>query len=515
MNLLRAAAAVSGLTLLSRVTGLAREILIARYFGAGMEVDAFSVAFRLPNLLRRLFAEGAFSQAFVPIFAQTRASEGPERAREMLSHVGSALFWSVLVVSAIGVVAAPVLVVVIAGGFLKNPPAFELATLLTRYMFPYIFFMSLVACAAGALNSFGRFAVPAVTPVLLNLSMIGLTVALAPHVHPPILALALGVALGGVLQLAIQLPALAAIGMRPRLYRPRLSFSDPQVRRVLRQMGPAVFAVSVAQVSLIVNTLIASNLGTGSNAWLYFADRLMEFPTALLGVALGTVLLPSLSRAHAEGDPARYSRLLDWGLRMACLIALPAMLALGLLAEGFVAVLFAGGRFDANDVTQTAYALIGYAVGLIGLIGVKILAPGFYARQDIRTPVKIAVLVLVATQVANLLLVPWLRHAGLALSVSLGACANAVLLLIGLRRRGIYAPLPGWTRFLWRLALALAALAVLLWTIRMHMPAPVPTSPLLFRLRWVALTVGAGGGFYLGALWLLGFRPRDIVLRSA
>lgn len=515
MNLLRAAVAVSGLTLVSRVTGLAREILIARIFGAGIEVDAFSVAFRLPNLLRRLFAEGAFSQAFVPIFAHVQAGEGRERARILLSHVASALFWSVLAVSLIGVVAAPALVVLIAGGFLKNRPLFELTTLLTRWMFPYIFFMSLVACAAGALNTFGRFAVPAVTPVLLNVAMIAATLLLAPRVDPPILALALGVMLGGMLQLGIQIPALARVGMLPTLNGPRAAFRDPQVRRVLRQMGPAIFAVSVAQLSLIINTAIASHLGVGSNSWLYFADRLMEFPTALLGVALGTVLLPNLSRAHADGNAQHYSRLLDWGLRMTCLIALPATLALAMLADGIVASLFAGGRFDARDVAQTGSALIGYAVGLIGLIGVKILAPGFYARQDIRTPVRIALIALAATQLANLALVPWLRHAGLALSVSLGACLNAGLLLIGLLRRRIYQPLPGWTSFLVRVALALCTLAVLLWTLKSHVPMPLPVSALSERLRWVATAVGAGGGLYLGGLWVLGFRLRDFLLRSA
>ena len=515
MNLLRATVAVSGLTLLSRITGLVREVLIARIFGAASDVDAFSVAFRLPNLLRRLFAEGAFSQAFVPIFAHTQASGGSPRARELLSHVASALFWTVLAVSVLGVVAAPALVVLIASGFLSTPPVFDLATLLTRWMFPYILCMSLVACAAGALNTFGRFAVPAVTPVLLNLSMIALTVLAAPYVHPPILALAIGVMVGGVLQLAVQLPALARIGMLPPLVGLRTSLSDPQVRRVLRLMGPAIFAVSVAQLSLIINTAIASHLGAGSNAWLYFADRLMEFPTALLGVALGTVLLPSLSRAHADGHTEQYSRLLDWGLRMTCLIALPAMLSMVLLADGMIAALFAGGRFGAHDVTQTSSALIGYAVGLIGLIAVKILAPGFYARQDIRTPVKIAVAVLIATQIANLALVPWLRHAGLALSVSLGACANAALLLIGLRRRGIYRPLPGWTAFLSRLLLALGALAVLLWLIRANLPAPVAASSFGDRLLWISIVMGAGGALYLSVLWMLGFRLRDFVLRSA
>jgi putative peptidoglycan lipid II flippase len=515
VNLLRAAVAISGLTLLSRITGLAREVLIARVFGAASDMDAFSVAFRLPNLLRRLFAEGAFSQAFVPIFAHTHATHGATRAQELLSHVASALFWIVLGVTVLGVVAAPALVLLIASGFLKTPPVFDLATLLTRWMFPYILCMSLVVCAGGALNTFGRFAVPAVTPVLLNLSMIGLTILAAPHVHPPILALAIGVLVGGLLQLAIQVPALARVQMLPRMGSLRSALADPQVRRILQQMGPAVFAVSVAQLSLIINTAIASHLGAGSNAWLYFADRLMEFPTALLGVALGTVLLPSLSRAYADGRPEQYSRLLDWGLRMTCLIALPAMLAMVVLADGMIAALFAGGRFDAHDVSQTADALIGYAVGLIGLIGVKILAPGFYARQDIRTPVKIAVAVLCATQVANLVLVPWFRHAGLALSVSLGACANAAMLLVGLRRRGIYRPLPGWAAFGVRLLLALCTLAVLLWLIRGHLPAPGPASSFLDRARWVSIVIGAGGGLYLSVLWVLGFRLRDFLLRSA
>ncbi|MBV8209443.1 MAG: murein biosynthesis integral membrane protein MurJ [Burkholderiaceae bacterium] len=514
MNLLRAAGAVSALTLLSRLTGLVRDVLIARGFGAGSDVDAFWVAFRLPNLLRRLFAEGAFSQAFVPIFAHTQASAGPDGARELLGHVASALFWSVLCVSALGVVGAPLLVVVIASGFLKTPMVFELATLLTRWMFPYIFCMSLVACAAGALNTFGRFAVPAVTPVLLNVSMITLTVFAAPHVHPPILALAVGVLVGGILQLAIQLPALARIGMLPKLVGPRSCVRDPQVRRVLRQMGPAVFSVSVAQVSLIINTSIASYLRAGSNSWLAFADRLMEFPTALLGVALGTVLLPSLSRAFASGRTEQYSSLLDWGLRMACLVALPAMVALAILADGMIAALFSGGRFDQNDVAQTAAALTGYAAGLIGLIAIKILAPGFYARQDIRTPVKIALVALATTQLGNIVLVPWFRHAGLAMSVSLGACANAALLLWSLRRRGFYRPMPGWSSFFSRELLALGALAVLLWAIRAHLPMPTPTSAFGARLEWLSIVVGAGGAVYLAMLWLLGFRLRDFVLRS-
>jgi putative peptidoglycan lipid II flippase len=514
VNLLRAAATVSSLTLVSRITGLVRDLILARLFGGGAAMDAFAAAFRLPNLLRRLFAEGAFSQAFVPILAQAHASRGPEETRTFASHVMSALFWVVLAVSVLGVLFAPALVYVIASGFARNPQTFELATLLTRWMFPYIFFMALVAFAAGVLNTFNRFAVPAFTPVLLNLSMIGFGLAATRWFDPPALALGVAVFVGGALQLAIQLPALARIGMLPRLAGIRTAFSDPDVRRVLVKMGPAVFAVSVAQLSLVINTNIASHLGEGSNAWLYYADRLMEFPTALLGVALATVLVPTLSKAFAEKRADDYSRMLDWGLRLTCLIALPAALGLGLLAEGLIAVLFQGGKFSAQDVTQTALALVGYAVGLLGLIAVKILAPGFYAQQDIKTPVKIAVGVLVATQLANIALVPWLAHAGLAWSISLGAWANAGLLYLGLRRRGIYVPKAGWGAFLLKLVIALAALAVLLWFAGREIDWIGLHARWWLRAGLLAAVIAAAMTVYFGLLWLLGFRPRDFLLRS-
>jgi putative peptidoglycan lipid II flippase len=514
VNLLRAAARISGLTMLSRLSGLARDLLIARYFGAGTEMDAFTVAFRIPNLLRRLFAEGAFAQAFVPIFTEIKLREGERQTHVLLNHVASGLFWVLLAVSVLGVAGAPWLVMAIATGF-RDSASFGIATLLTRWMFPYILFMSLVACFGGVLNAYGRFGVPAFTPVLLNLSMIGLALLFGRSLDPPVLVLALGVLLGGVLQLALQVPALLRIGMMPRLSGLRAAFADAGVRRILRQMLPAVFAVSVAQLSLIINTNIASHLGTGSNSWLYYADRLMELPTALLGVAIGTVLLPTLSGAHAAGDVAHYRKLLDWGLRLTCLLALPAALGLALLADGLIGAMFEGGRFSALDVAQSAAALRGYAVGLLGLIGVKILAPGFYARQDIRTPVRIGVIVLVGTQLANLVLVPWLAHAGLAWSIGLGALLNCALLLRGLQRRDIYRPGPHWRGFAARLALALGGLALSLWAIERYLPyAHWPYGGLVGRVAWLALAVGAGGGVYLALLWLAGFRPRDFVLRT-
>ncbi len=513
MNLLRAAATVSGLILASRVLGLVREMLVARMFGAGVAMDAFNVAFRLPNLLRRMFAEGAFSQAFVPILAEVKTREGEARTRQLLSNVASVLGWALLAVSIIGVVAAPALVLLIASGFARQPEAFELATVLTRWMFPYILFMSLVACAAGVLNSFNRYAVPAFTPVLLNVAIIASALLIAPRVDPPILALGIGVLAGGLAQLAIQVPALARIGMLPRLTGPREAFRDPGVRRILTLMLPALFAVSVAQISLIINTNIASHLGPGTVSWLSYADRLMEFPTALLGVALGTVLLPSLSKANAEGHADDYSRLLDWGLRLTCLVALPAAVGLGVLAEGVIAVLFQGMRFTAHDVHQTALALTGYAVGLLGLIAVKILAPGFYAKQDIKTPVKIAIGTLVATQLGNLVLVPWIGHSGLALSISLGALANAALLLIGLRRRGLYRPQPDWARFLLKLGVALLAMVLLLWAVDSRVDWVALHAQWLRRVAILAGTIGAAAAVYFAVLWLLGLRPRDYLLR--
>jgi putative peptidoglycan lipid II flippase len=514
VNLLRAAATISGLTLMSRVTGLAREILQARIFGAGADMDAYNVAFRLPNLLRRMFAEGAFSQAFVPILAEVQAREGEERVRALLSHVASALFWVLLGVSILGVLAAPVLVWVIASGLARDPGSFTLAAQLTRVMFPYILFMSLVAFAAGVLNSFHRYVVPAFTPVLLNVALIVAAVFGTRHVDPPILALAIGVIVGGALQLAIQIPALSRIGKLPRIGSLRAALADAGVQRIVRKMLPALFAVSVAQLSIIINTSIASHLGEGRISWLMYADRLMEFPTALLGVALGTVLLPSLSRANAEARADDYSRLLDWGLRLTALAALPAAVGLGLLAEGMLAVLFQGQRFTATDVTQTAYALTGYAVGLFGLIAVKILAPGYYAQQDVKTPVKIAVAVLVATQIANLVLVPWLQHSALALSVSLGACANALALYVGLRRRGVYRPSPGWGAFLLRVVVALALMAAVLWFAdqRIHWTA-LQQQPLV-RAGLLGGVIGAAALVYFAALWAMGFRPRDFMQQA-
>lgn len=511
MNLLKALVTVSGMTLLSRILGFVRDFVIARTFGAGMMTDAFFVAFKLPNLLRRMFAEGAFSQAFVPILGEYRNRKGEAETKQLVDHVATLLFLVLVVVTALGVVAAPVLVYISAPGFAADTDKFELTVALTRITFPYILFMSLVALAGGILNTWSRFALPAFTPVLLNLSFIGMALFAAPWFDPPVMALAWAVFIGGALQLALQLPSLSRIGMLPRF---SLNLKDEGVRRVLLLMVPALLGVSVSQISLLINTIFASFLGAGSVSWLYYADRLMEFPAGMLGVALGTVLLPSLTKYHASNSYDDYSRLLDWGLRLTLLLAAPAALGLALIAIPLITTLFFHGAFTASDVFNTREALVAYSLGLLGLILVKVLAPGFYARQNIRTPVRIALISLFATQLMNLAFVWHLRHAGLALAIGLAACLNASLLYRGLRRDGIYSPQPGWLTFYAKLALALLVMGASLWF-------GIGSERAWFdygsgeRVIRLAGVVACGAATYFATLWALGFRLRDFKQRAA
>jgi len=508
MNLHKTLAAISGMTMLSRVTGLLREVLIARAFGSSAETDAYNVAFRIPNLLRRLFAEGAFSQAFVPILAEYKTQKGHDATKAMVDHVATVLTWALGLTCVVGIIGAPAVVFLTASG-LKDG-TFDITVVMTRIMFPYIGFMSLVALAGGVLNTWREFKIPAFTPVLLNVASILASLFMVPYMKTPIYAMAIAVFVGGVLQLAIQVPALVKIGMLPRIsLNPHFALTDIGVRRVLRQMVPAIAAVSVAQISLVINTNIASHLQTKSVTWLTYADRLMEFPTAMLGVALGTILLPSLSKASSEGDTAEYSSLLDWGLRLSFLLALPSAVGLATLSVPLTATLFHYGKFDAESVAMTSHAVIAYGVGLIGLIVVKILAPGFYARQDIRTPVKIAIGVLIATQLMNIIFVDLYKHAGLALSIGLGACLNAGFLFWGLRHKGIYTPQPGWPTFLIRLTGALALMGgVALWLEQRFDWIALRAHPLL-RIADLTLVVSLCGAVYFAALLIMGFRFRD------
>lgn len=511
MNLLKSLAAVSSMTMFSRVLGFARDAIVARVFGAGMATDAFFTAFKLPNLLRRIFAEGAFSQAFVPILAEYKSKEGEEATRVFVAYVSGLLTLVLAVITVLGMLAAPWIIMVTAPGFTDTPEKFQLTSQLLRITFPYILLISLASLAGAILNTWNRFSVPAFAPTLLNISMILFALFAAPHFKPPVLALAWAVTVGGVLQLFYQLPHLKKIGM---LVLPRVSFKNAGAIRVVKQMGPAILGVSVSQISLIINTIFASFLVSGSVSWIYYADRLMEFPSGVLGVALGTILLPSLSRSFSSGNHEEYNRLMDWGLRLCFLLALPSAVALGLLAQPLTVSLFQYGKFTAFDAAMTQRALVAYSVGLIGLILVKVLAPGFYSRQDIKTPVKIAIVTLIATQLMNLAFIGPLKHAGLSLSIGLAACLNAGLLFWQLRKRKIFQPQAGWGGFMLRLIIAVLVMSAALFGMMQVMPA-WDLGAMPYRLLRLVAVVIVGVVAYFATLALLGFRPRDFARRTA
>lgn len=516
MNLLKALAKVGSMTFVSRILGFVRDALIARVFGAGMVTDAFIVAFKIPNLLRRVSAEGAFSQAFVPILAEYKSQRSIDETHSLINRVATWLGLILVVTTLLGMLAAPWIVTLIAPGFHAEPNKMQLTVELLRITFPYIFFISLVSMAGGVLNTYNKFGIPAFTPVWLNVSMIVAILFFADHFAEPIKVLAWAVFIGGFLQLIFQIPFLKQIGLLPKfeLRHDGEGYGDKGELRILKLMGPAILGVSVAQISLIINTVFASFLDTGSVSWLYYADRLMEFPTGVLGVALGTILLPSLSKAYASKDHGEYSQLLDWGLRLTFILAAPAAVALAVLATPLVVALFHYGKFTGHDVLMTQQALIAYSVGLLGLILVKILAPGFYARQNIKTPVKIAIFTLVTTQLMNLVFVflLHLQHAGLALAIGLGACINAALLYYHLRKSDIYRPQPGWLIFGFKLLVALSVMGAVLYFAMGDTSAWLEYD-LIKRLLYLSGLVMLGGVSYFATLLLLGFRPRDYIRR--
>ena len=511
MNLLKTLAKVSSMTMVSRILGFIRDAIIARMFGAGMATDAFFVAFKLPNLLRRIFAEGAFSQAFVPILAEYRQTRSPEATQAFVQHIAGLLSFMLVIVTAIGILAAPWIIYITAPGFASSADKFELAATMLRITFPYILLISLSSLVGSILNTYHQFSIPAFTPTFLNVSFIVFALFFTPDFDPPALALAWAVFFGGILQLGFQLPALAKLGF---LKMPKLDFKDAAVRRVLLNMAPAILGVSVSQVSLVINTIFASFLVAGSVSWMYYADRLMELPTGVLGVALGTILLPTLSKHAANQDTVNFSALLDWGLRLCLLLTLPAAVGLGVLAFPLVATLFMYNQFSALDAVNTQWALVAYAIGLVGMIVVKVLAPGFYSRQNIKTPVKIAIFTLVVTQIMNIVFVSMFaegyKHAGLALAIGLGACLNAILLYVLLRVKGFYQPKAGWRGFLIKLIVAVAAMGGVLWVLLHAQTFYVFDWYQSGHMRALQLMglVGTGALVYFLALGLMGFRPR-------
>jgi putative peptidoglycan lipid II flippase len=480
----------------------------AQVFGANAFTDAFFVAFKIPNFLRRLFAEGAFATAFVPVLSEYRSQRDFSELKDFVDHIAGTLGVVLLGVSLIGVVAAPVLVSVFAFGWVMDGETekLSLAAEMLRLTFPYLFFISLTAFAGGILNAHDRFAVPAFTPVLLNLCLIGAALWLAPQMEQPIVALAWGVLLAGITQFTFQLPFLARERLLPR---PRPNFRDPGVRRVLVLMVPALFAVSVTQINLMLDTMLASFLETGSISWLYYSDRLMEFPLGILGVALATVILPRLSRRQAESAPQDFSRTLDWGLRMTLVFGVPAAIGLLLLAGPMLATLFQSDVFDQYDVVMASRSLMAYALGLQAFILIKVLAPGYYARQDTRTPVKIGVIAMLVNMGLNLALIFPLQHAGLALATSLSAYLNAYLLLRGLRRDAVYRPEDHWPRLSLQVASATAAMGLVLWLSVPELSVWLDAGR-LERIAWLAGAIGLGGLSYVLMLLVTGMRPADL-----
>ncbi len=521
MSLFKSASVVSLLTLLSRITGLMRELLIASTFGASAMTDAFNVAFRIPNLFRRLFGEGAFSQAFIPVLAASMAKQGDDATRLLIDHVATVLAWSLLLLSVVGVLGSGGLVWAMASGLQQDPRGYDVAVVMTRWMFPYIAFMSLVALGAGVLNTWKHFAVPAATPVLLNIAMIGAAWFGAPWFKTlglePIYALAGGVLLGGVLQLAVQWLALKQLHLQPRLSwrwtALRLAWADSGTKNILRLMGPALLGVSVAHLSMLINTQIASHLAPGSVSWITYADRLMEFPTAMLGVALGVVLMPQLAGARASNDAVRYSDMLDWGLRLVVVLSVPCAVALLVFPTPLVAVLYHYGAMTAFDVRQVTYALMGWGVGLVGLVALKVLAPGYYANQDTKTPVKVAVAVLVITQILNYLFLPLFAHAALTLSIGIGAMINALWLLIGLIMRGSYKPVPGWGKFVLRVLTACAVMGLFLMWANTSVDWVAMRAHSFKRIWLIALVLTGSAAIYFIALWATGMKLRQLVRR--
>ena len=512
--LIKSTVSVGSMTLLSRLLGLARDIVIARFFSASDAADAFFVAFKIPNFLRRLFAEGAFSLAFVPVLTEYRNNFSVARTRDLIDRVAGTLGFILLLLSLFGVVASPLLISVFAAGFLDQPAKFDLTADMLRITFPYILLISMTAMAAGILNTWKHFLVPAFTPVLLNLSLIGCAMYLSPRLDLPITALAWGVLIAGIAQLLFQLPFLYQEGLLPR---PRWGWRHEGVQKIVRLMIPALFGSSVAQINLLFDTFIASFLVTGSVSWLYYSDRLLEFPLGVFGIALATVVLPNLSEAHYKKGATHFNDTLRWAVQLSLLIAVPATFGLFLLAQPILSTLFEYGAFRANDSMMAAYSLMAYSLGLPAFVLIKILANGFYARQDTKTPVRIGIQAMVLNMVLNVVLVVWMvqtdflaPHVGLALATTASAYFNAFRLARELRRDKFLGTLDTFSRPLLKILCACIVMGTLI-----HFMLPVADiwgqwrwHQRLIELSWMILPAILCYGI---SLWIMGFRRQHIV----
>ena len=498
---------------MSRIFGLLRDITLATIFGASGGTDAFLVAFKIPNFMRRLFAEGAFSQAFVPVFSEYREKRSREALQDLLDHVAGKLGGVLLLITAVGSIAAPALVYLFAPGFVDEPERFQLTAELLRITFPYLFFIALTAFAGGILNSYGHFGVPAFTPVLLNLCLIAAALWGAPLFDQPLMALAWGVFIAGLLQLLFQFPSLLKLGLMPR---PRFARAHEGVSKILRLMIPAVIGSSVAQINLLLDTVIASFLMVGSVSWLYYSDRLLEFPLGVLGIAVATVILPVLSGHHARESTTEFNNTLNWASKLVIVIAMPACIGMLMLAAPVLAAFFQYGAFSGNDVYLASLSLMAYILGLPAFILIKVLAPGYYARQDTKTPVRIAIIAMTSNMLLNIVFVVPLvwygyeaPHVGLALATTCSAYLNAVLLYRGLRKTGVLIPDPGWLKLSLQITLASGLMAFLLWQLTPVLAVWVDWQAVERILR-LGMIVLLGVAAYFAALWLSGMRPSEL-----
>ena len=508
-TLIKSTAIVGSMTMISRVLGFIRDIVIARFFGAGEGTDAFFVAFKIPNFMRRLFAEGAFSQAFVPVLSEYKETKSTDALKELIEKTAGTLATVLFFITVLGVIGAPILIYMFAPGFDASEPRHDLAVDMLRLTFPYLFFISLTAMAGGVLNTFGKFAIPAITPVLLNLSFLAAIFYLSPLLDEPIMALAWGVLLAGVAQLVFQFPYLKKLGLLPRLSFDR---HHTGVKKIMNLMLPALFGVSVTQINLLLDTLLASFLVTGSVSWLYFSDRLVEFPLGIFGIALATAILPNLSKSYAAGKTDDFSASLDSGLRWVVLLGLPAAAGLFFLAQPMLATLFQYNAFSTSDVDSASLSLMAYAVGLPAFILVKVLVPGFTARQDMKTPVRIGVLAVAANMLMSVTLVFFFQHAGLALATSLAAFLNAGLLFRALRKEGIFKPQRGWASFIVKVLMANLIVGVIYfydYSLMQWYQWGVFDRAMHLTLEILAVAI-----LYVVSILLLGIRPKHLLFKG-
>ncbi|MFZ4077390.1 MAG: murein biosynthesis integral membrane protein MurJ [Legionellaceae bacterium] len=502
-SLLRSTSLVSMMTFISRMLGFFRDMVLAQLFGAQAGMDAFIIAFKIPNFMRRLFAEGAFSQAFVPVLSEYQQTRSVDEVRLFMARVAGTLSSVLSLVTLVGIIAAPGIVFIFAPGFSEDATRSLLAAEMLRLTMPYLMLVSLTAMAGAILNTYGYFGVPAFTPVLLNISMIVAAIYVSPHFSMPVVALAWGVLFAGIAQLLFQIPFLLH---RKLWVRPQVFFRDPGVIRVLKLMVPALFGVSIAQINLLIDTVFASFLQIGSVTWLFYTDRLTDFPLGVFGVAIATVILPHLSRRYADQNVDHFSRSLDWGLRLLLLIGIPAALGLMFFSMPLIASCFAYGKFNAIDVVQTQKSLITLALGVPAFMMVKVLASGFYARQDIKTAVNAGVWAMVFnTVLCSLLIIP-LAHAGLTLASALAGYLNCLILWVRLVRRGFYKPSKGWGRFLFQLLVANGLMVLYLFFMRGTLEAWMDKAAMM-RLSCLLMHVMVALGIYILALGACGIRP--------